>query len=237
MWKNEMLRVYKDNVNCSGIWLLCASNIHAQDAIGRILSTAPALNYNILPTYVKYDPKTPPNTKYLAYFKAMTYPQAENHEDLIEHYGNSSKFHYTVSYFCGYGGCDSNGHVYILLNDGNPDIDKVYIEWIVSALKDRHSNENKNHFCILLFELYRHQSSSNATPHLPHADNFIIAMSGLRNETPTGNAVSEWTDKLCNALVNCNIPLTDILDKIEKELADQSPQHVSGADILFLNGM
>ena len=34
--------------------------------------------------------------------------------------------------------------------------------------------------------------------------------------------VSEWTDKLCNALVN--IPLTDILDKIEKELADQSPQ-------------
>ena len=135
-------------------------------------------------------------------------------------------YHYILTYFSGYGGCDSNGRVYILLDAGKPD-DKIYIDWIVSILKNRYS---KHHSCILLFELYRHQSSSNASPRLPYDNNFVVAISGL-NETPPSGDVSEWTDKLCDALMKCNIPLTDILDKLPG-------QYVSGAaGTLFLNGI
>ena len=66
---------------------------------------------------------------------------------------------------------------------------------------------------------------------LPYYDNnFVVAISGL-NDTPPSEDVSEWTDKLCDALMKYNVPLTDILDKLPG-------QYVSGAaGILFLNGI
>ena len=98
-------------------------------------------------------------------------------------------------------------------------------------MRDRLSHDKHHWACVLLFELYRHQSSSNASPCLPYYDNnFVVAISGL-NDTPPSEDVSEWTDKLCDALMKYNVPLTDILDKLPG-------QYVSGAaGILFLNGI
>lgn len=229
-WGNEIKELYEGKK--SGIAVIFYTTVTQEEGFEKdpekVVDTFSSLQFSPLVT------EQPSVDEMLAYFEAIrkynpTRPDDKGH-CLVD--PKTSNLHYILSYFSGYGGCGPNGEVYVYLDETTQK--KVYINWIVNVLKQRY---NEKHSCVLLFELYCHPSyTDDITPSLPSEDNFIIAISGFKKSIPPFDNVSKWTEKICQALESCNIPLTDILASIEKELFDQSPQHVSCTGTLFLNG-
>lgn len=231
MWKEvNKRRAYDKRPNCSGVAsYFVSSDANYADAKKVKTTLLEKLNIGVCQT------NNPSVKECLAYFNVMKYdPTLPDDKGYCPIPRKTSKYRYIISYFSGYGGCDPNGEVYVYLSETTDK--KVYIKWILSLLKERY---NKTHPCILLFELYCHSSyTGEIAPCLQHEEeNVIIAISGFKKEPPSCDVVSTWTAKLCEALEKRNIPLTDILDDIEGELSDQSPQHVSRTGTLFLYGM
>ena len=110
-------------------------------------------------------------------------------------------------YFTGYGGCDSNGQVYILLRD-KPE-QKVYLYQIVSKLQGKCP-------CILLFELSCRTGNDIASPtlRLPTCNNFVVAISSLIREEKRNNDGGIWTKYLCDTVKEYQFPMTTILDLV-----------------------
>ena len=110
-------------------------------------------------------------------------------------------------YFTGYGGCDSNGQVYILLGD-KPE-QRVNLYEIVLKLQGRCP-------CILLFELSCRTVDDIASPvlKLPTCSNFVVAISGLSREEKRNNDGGIWTKCLCDTVKEYQLPMTTILDLV-----------------------
>ena len=112
-------------------------------------------------------------------------------------------------YFTGYGSCDSNGQVYILLGD-KPE-QKVKLYEIVSTLQGKCP-------CTLLFELSCRTRDDIASPilRLPTCNNIVVAISSLTQEEKRNNDGGIWTKNLCDTVKEYDnrIPMTTILDLV-----------------------
>jgi hypothetical protein len=222
-WNDVVKKCYTGNEKASGVALLFVTKNEGkfdEDALEVLDMMESSLNIACITE------NKPSVDDILSDFKAIADydPKMIKGSSLAE----TSSYHYIFSYFSGYGGCEPDGRFYVYLEE-----EKIYVDWIVSILKRRYEKRQR-HPCILLFELCYSDSDTSGmrvAPVLDHGDNFVVAISGFTSSKSESGA---WTAKLCEQLTSNNLPLTDILDDIGRELADQKPQYVSSAGALFL---
>ena len=174
--------------------------------------------------------------------------------DMLQHIPSKCFHRQFLFYFSGYGGYDhDNGRAYILTKfptSEEPE-ERIYLDWIMWMFKQNlRVLEERGHcqdlFCALFFELYLRDSDNDVVGPitLPCCDNFVVAISGLNKASISRNANGGiWTQSLSNNLtqaIQCNIPLTAILDLTTKDQLVQesklSPQYVSLAGQMFFTG-
>lgn len=126
------------------------------------------------------------------YFKVVSRNAPSLPEDTS---GVRSRFRFFLSYFSGYGGCDKDGNIYLLLGDQEDEV--LYIKEIADILqKDEDLYFKKERVvCVLFFDLYLQDvTNRQGTPKLPMAteyDHIVIAFSGLQTDTS-----SDWSMNL-----------------------------------------
>ena len=160
-----------------------------------------------------------------------------NRENLLALVKGVADFHYSsfykffAFYYTGYGGCDSNGRVYLILGD-----EIVYLDWIVFLFSKRRYKQLP---CMIFVELYVKDSDvKKPLPliTLPNYNNIVVAISGLNNASigsDTNGGI--WTQRLCDNINKHDLPITTILDLTQHQLpSTMSPQYVTSTGLMYL---
>ena len=149
----------------------------------------------------------------------------------VADFSYSTFYKFFAFYYTGYGGCDSNGRVYLILGD-----ERVYLDWIVFLFSKRRYKQLP---CIIFVQLYVKDSDvKEPLPliMLPNYNNTVVAVSDLNNASigsDTNGGI--WTQHLCDNINKHDLPITTILDLTQHQLpSTMSSQYVASTGLMYL---